>query len=317
MDFRFDDEQEALRDAMTAMCARHFDLARVAEREAQPIGPDTWRQFADIGVLGMLADGGGAVAAAIAFEVVGEHLGIGPTRWTCLAAPLIPDAGQGAVRVTGVDIASSRPPHVIEHAAECSVVLVVDDMGVRSFAADDLPEPLTGDRFDPLTPALAFSTVPPGIVIGGAGDAERLRRVGTVLTAAELVGVAQGALDVACAYAKDRHQFGVPIGSFQAVKHMLADMYVRVNLARSATYAAAAILDDPTIGDPADAASVAKLLAGEAGVANARTAVQVLGGMGFTWEMLPHYFLKRAWLLDASFGASDTHALALADMVRG
>ena len=108
-----------------------------------------------------------------------------------------------------------------------------------------------------------------------------------MLAAAQLVGAAQGALDVASAYALERHQFGVPIGSFQAVKHLLADMYVRVELARSATYAAAAIFDDERAGDAATAASTAKLLAGEAGIANGRTAVQVLGGMGFTWEMTP------------------------------
>jgi alkylation response protein AidB-like acyl-CoA dehydrogenase len=88
-------------------------------------------------------------------------------------------------------------------------------------------------------------------------------------------------------------------------------MYVRVELARSATYAAAAIFDDERAGDITTASSTAKLLAGEAGLTNGRTAVQVLGGMGFTWEMLPHYFLKRAWVLEESFGAGDSHALTL------
>ena len=99
---------------------------------------------------------------------------------------------------------------------------------------------------------------------------------------------------MARAYALEREQFGVPIGSFQAVKHLLADMYVRVEMARAATYAAAAIAAGRGDGDADLAASTAKHLAGEAGIANGRTAVQVLGGMGFTWEMLPHYFLKRA-----------------------
>ncbi len=137
-----------------------------------------------------------------------------------------------------------------------------------------------------------------------------------MLAAAQLVGVAQGALDVASAYALERHQFGVPIGSFQAVKHLLADMYVRVELARSATYAAAAVFDDDRAGDMTTAASTAKLLAGEAGIANGRTAVQILGGMGFTWEMAPHYFLKRAWVLEESFGTGDAHALALSARAR-
>src|SRR5262249_12795129 len=112
-------------------------------------------------------------------------------------------------------------------------------------------------------------------------------------------------------YALEREQFGVPIGSFQAIQHMLADMYVRSTAARSATYAAAAVLDDPEIGDPARASAAAKLLSGEAAVENARVAVQVHGGMGFTWEMPPNYLLKRAWALEHVFGNADAHALAL------
>ena len=88
---------------------------------------------------------------------------------------------------------------------------------------------------------------------------------------------------------------------------------MRVEQARAATYAAAAILDDSRAGDAVRAASTAKLLASEAGIANGRTAVQVLGGMGFTWEMLPHYLLKRSWVLAGWFGTGDEHALRLAD----
>ena len=101
----------------------------------------------------------------------------------------------------------------------------------------------------------------------------------------------------------------MPIGSFQAVKHLLADMYVRSALARSATYAAAAVLHDPDGDRPRPRRGAAKLLAGEAAIDNARTAVQVLGGMGFTWEMLPNYLLKRAWVLEHVFGAAEDHAL--------
>src|SRR5207249_9790841 len=110
------------------------------------------------------------------------------------------------------------------------------------------------------------------------------------------------ALDVASSCARERGQFGVPIGSFQAVTHLLADMSVRVELARTATRAGAAVAAGRGAGDPALAASTAKLLAGDAGIANGRTSVQILGGMGFTWDMLPHYFLKRAWVLEHAFG---------------
>jgi alkylation response protein AidB-like acyl-CoA dehydrogenase len=89
-------------------------------------------------------------------------------------------------------------------------------------------------------------------------------------------------------------------------------MYVRVMLARGAAYAAAAILDDPEAGDLDAAAGSAKVVAGEAAMANARTCIQVHGGMGFTWEMMPHYLLKRTWVLEHTFGTSAEHAEALA-----
>jgi alkylation response protein AidB-like acyl-CoA dehydrogenase len=130
-----------------------------------------------------------------------------------------------------------------------------------------------------------------------------------------LLGVSSAALEVTRRFAQAREQFGVPIGSFQAVQHLLADMYVRSALARSATYAAAAVLDAPEIGDPMRASAAAKLLAGEAAVENARTAIQVHGGVGFTWEMLPNYLLKRAWVLEHLFGDADSHALSISDSI--
>ena len=144
-----------------------------------------------------------------------------------------------------------------------------------------------------------------------------MRLVGTVLAAAQLVGVAQGALDVASAYALERHQFGVPIGSFQAVKHLLADMYVRVELARERDLRGGGDLRRRPRRrhrhrrEHGEAARRRRRR-----LANGRTAVQVLGGMGFTWEMPPHYFLKRAWVLEESFGTADAHALALARRAR-
>jgi alkylation response protein AidB-like acyl-CoA dehydrogenase len=199
----------------------------------------------------------------------------------------------------------------VEHASDLDVLLVVDDEQVVAHRTADLApsEPLLA--LDPLTPVGRFAGLGGGEVVGDADRAAELRRRGTVLAAAVLVGVASRALETARAYALERHQFDVPIGSFQAIKHLLADMYVATSLAQSTTYAAAAVLDDPRADDPGRSAASAKLLAAEAAIDGAGTAVQVLGGMGFTWEMLPHYLLKRAWVLEASFGSADDHALLL------
>lgn len=306
MDFRLDDDQLALRDATRSLCAAR----------GVPPADDPWGDLAELGVFGLLVPvqggglGAGPVEAAVVLEQLGAHLVPGPVVWSVITAPILPEVARGDVRVTG---ALAEEAGVIEHAARSDTVVIAYGDRVEAFPASRLRDAPAGSPFDPLTPAIACGRPPTGDVVGGPDEARRLRHLGTVLTAAMLVGLAQGALDVAAAYALERRQFGVPIGSFQAVKHMLADMYVRTELARSACYAAAAVADDDRGGDAARSASTAKLLAGEAAITNGRTAVQVLGGMGFSWAMLPHYYLKRAWVLEQSFGSGGAHALALGD----
>ena len=100
--------------------------------------------------------------------------------------------------------------------------------------------------------------------------------------------------------------------SFQAVKHLCADMLVRAELARVAVEAAGVVCDQPHGEDPGRFVAVAKCVADDAAVRNVRSCVQVHGGMGFTWEADPHLFLKRAWSLAQSFGTADRHAEAVA-----
>jgi alkylation response protein AidB-like acyl-CoA dehydrogenase len=305
--FGFDEDQLAMRDAVRAFCADRFDLTTVHEREGAPVDDTTWRGLADLGVLAMLEAGSGLglVEATIVFEQLGAHLSTGPLLWSVLAAPL---AGSG-VKVAGVELgAGDGAPVVVEHAAECEVLLVVHPDRVE--ACRPAPPAEDGAPLDPLTPVGVLTELPAGEVVGDVAAADHLRHQGRVLAAAMLVGAAQGALDVACDYALAREQFGVPIGSFQAIKHMLADMFGRVELARAATYAAAAVTSDED-----RAAATAKVLAGEAGIANSRAAVQILGGMGFTWDMLPHLYLKRSWVLENAFGTASSCATFLAETV--
>jgi alkylation response protein AidB-like acyl-CoA dehydrogenase len=168
---------------------------------------------------------------------------------------------------------------------------------------------------DPLTPVAVLAGLPArpgGVRIGTAADAAGWRLRGAVLTAALQVGVARGGLDLAVRYAKEREQFGRVVGSFQAVKHLLAESLARVELARAAVLSAAVMADDPMAGDPAEAAAAAKLLADAAATAGGRTCIQVHGGMGFTWEVLAHLYLKRAWVQETAFGTADAHAVFLA-----
>jgi alkylation response protein AidB-like acyl-CoA dehydrogenase len=131
-----------------------------------------------------------------------------------------------------------------------------------------------------------------------------------VATAAELLGLADRMITMAAAYAKDRHQFGKPIGSFQAVKHLLAGAQVKLEFARPAVYAAAWSLGDLELkGSPqgARSASLAKACASEAATEAARASLQVHGAIGYTWECDLHLYLKRAWALAESWGSAADH----------
>ena len=121
--------------------------------------------------------------------------------------------------------------------------------------------------------------------------------------------------ELAVDYAKKREQFDRPIASFQAIKHFAADMHARQEMARAAVYAAGATCDDPSVGDVVRAVASARVVAGEAAMKNARMCIQIYGGMGYTWEMPPHYYLKRAFVLEGSFGSGDEHCETVAERI--
>ena len=125
-------------------------------------------------------------------------------------------------------------------------------------------------------------------------------------TAALLVGLAERMVVMSAAYAKERHQFGKPIGSFQAVKHHLANARVALEFARPATYRAAWSLAtaQPTLSHDA---SMAKAMASDAAELAARVALQVHGAIGYTWECDLHFFLKQTWALSRAWGDAATH----------
>ena len=246
------------------------------------------------------------VEASVVFEQLGAHLASGPVLWSTLAAPFV-DEGGARSPVVEVDARTSAGPLVVEHAEECDGCSSSCAPTASSSARDpSWHRSRKATPLDPLTPVVG-----PG---RGARRRGRRRRrggraaaaLGTVLAAAMLVGVAQGALDVARDYALEREQFGVPIGSFQAIKHLLADMYVRVELARTATYAAAAVAADPGAGDPARPAAAAKLLAGEAGDRQrAAPRSRCSAAWASPGTCCRNYFLKRAWVLEHRFGTAD------------
>lgn len=155
----------------------------------------------------------------------------------------------------------------------------------------------------------------PAVLLGGTELASTILDLGAVAYSCEMLGAASRALDLSVEYAKEREQFGRPIGSFQAVKHRCADMLVDVEGMRSSAYYAAWCIaaDDP---DRSVAASTAKTWCSDAAKRVMASALQVHGGIGFTWECDVHIFLKRAQLDQISFGDATFHRARLGQLLR-
>jgi alkylation response protein AidB-like acyl-CoA dehydrogenase len=303
VDFDLSPDQVALRDGIRSLCEGRFPIKRVREG----FDRSTHAELAEAGVFSLRSDGFGVADAAVVFEQLGRAAVPGPLVWAYLA--------HGAVDgvVGGLETGERQPPWMIEHIDALDTLLVVDETAVRAVPASKVAGAVpVGRPLDPLTPVHRVDVLPSGDTVGGDDLLARWRLEGPVVTAAFLVGMAQACTDLSVAYAKERRQFDRPIGSFQAVKHLLADMLVRTEVARACVHAAACTLDDPDVGDVARAVAAAKMLAGETAITNGKTATQVHGGMGFTWEVDVHLYLKRAWVLDTVFGSVDEHAEAVA-----
>ena len=323
MDFQPTDDQKALRDGIRSFCEGQVPNERYAELEkTRGFDRKLWSELAEMGIFSLRlpeSEGGvglGYADSVLVFEELGRKLVPGPVVWTQLAAGLVEGAADGSVVVGGLDlIGPHSEPVLVEHLESIDALVVLRKDGVyridpRTLAGEPVEFPL-----DPLTPVHHVRNLPQGEKIADAGRAARLRLEGAALVSGFQLGVAEGALDLANEYAKGREQFGRTIGSFQAVKHMLAEMFVRQEAARAGAYNAGATLDAPEVADVERAVSAAKLTAGEAAIRNGRSCIQVHGGMGFTWEVLAHYFFKRAWVLENLFGTQDEHAEKIADLL--
>jgi len=315
MNFELDEDEVALQKGIRELCRARFPLDSLRAIEGG-VDRNMWRELGEAGVFSLRlpeSDGGvglGLAQAVLVFEELGAALIPGPLVASLLTAGLVDGAATGE-RVVGV-VERDRSPILVEYPDALDELVVIDDRGIRRVDPASLDGHPVERPLDPLTPLMFVEQLPEGEEVGGPDAAARLRLEGAALSAALLLGIALETTELATGYAKERVQFDRPIGSFQAVKHLLADMLVRAEVARAAVYAAGVQLDDPSAGNPGRAIAAAKLLASEAAVTNGKTCIQVHGGTGFTWEAAPHLYLKRASVLAATFGSTDEHAEAMA-----
>ncbi|MEA2274324.1 MAG: hypothetical protein QOI98_3032 [Solirubrobacteraceae bacterium] len=302
MDLELTDEQTMLSEALTTLLEREWLPAQTAHTATPEQRARLWTTLQEF-----FDDELGAVELCLAARLLGAHLA---------SSPFI---GSAALRYAGVPhqerIAIALPPSSVEHAHEVDRFAVIADgtvalataTTIEPAATIDIGTPMFNVTFDHAEPVDA--------------DAARLTAIGAVLAAAESVGAAERMLSDARDYAAERRQFGRTIGSYQALRHILADMYVRRVSAWSTVLYAAAALDDE-LPDAQRTAAIAKAYVARAAREVAHGALQVFGGIAFTEEHQAHRFLRRILVREQQFGDATYHeraigrALAVAAMER-
>jgi alkylation response protein AidB-like acyl-CoA dehydrogenase len=315
MDFDLSPDQREIKDVARELLAVRSPFARVREAaEAGTYDAALWGELVELGWPGIAVaqEHGGQGLGAVELAVLAEELGYAcaatPFLSTAAAAAVIQATGSGEQRArwlpglaAGELTAGIGTRELAADAAGAAVVVVLDGE-----EAQLIESPATND-FVSIDSTRRFATVAGEGQPLGPGAADRVHAA----VAAEVVGVCQRALDMTLAYVKDRKQFGVPVGSFQAVSHRCAEMLLHTESARStAYYAGWAAGADPQLLP--EAAALAAAAAAEGGRTVTAGAIQMHGGIGFTWEADVHWLYKRAQLDAALLGGATRHRAALA-----
>jgi alkylation response protein AidB-like acyl-CoA dehydrogenase len=328
VEFDFNDEQREIKSTAHEFIAARFKPEKVRElAEADnPYDDQTWREMCELGWPGIAIgeEYGGQGLGVVELVILQEELG-----YACAPSPMVSNAYAGAViEAAGSDEQKSRWLPGIASGEQRGAAAFTNDTGAIVGAAQGaailvladgdgakLVEPSDAEleRFDLIDTTRAYFRVaaPGGDSL--PGEVAPAVAIGTVALAAELVGVAQRALDMAVDYAKERQQFDRPIGAYQAVSHRLAEMLWDVEEARSLTYYAAWAADADPEALPL-AASMAKARASDTATSVTHNAIQTFGGIGFTWEHDIHFFLKRARVGAQLLGTARQHRERVAEL---
>jgi len=342
MKFDLSDDQQLLRQSTRDFFAAEAPLEktrRAMEDDARGFELPLWKQLAEMGYVGLLLpteQGGrglGAVELAVVMEEAGRVCLPGPLLDVVLAATVLADAGApddaadllaavvaGEKRavlarrdgpwagdaVTHAEFRGGRMlgmKHFVPFASSADALVVVGDGALHLVHAPFAVTPTP--TFDG---AQRFASVkldnPVAVTLGSTDLLAHADQLGAVGAAAHMLGAMQRAFEMTLAYVQQREAFKRPIGTFQVLQHRLADMLLRLESTRSAVYRAAWCID---ADDPATAlaCAAAKAYAGDAARFVCGEAVQLHGGIGFTWELELHWYFKRCKTLELHYGSTE------------
>jgi alkylation response protein AidB-like acyl-CoA dehydrogenase len=327
MDFGLSDDQREIQRTARELLAGRARPERVREHaEAGRTDEELWKELSELGWPGIAVaeeyggQGLGAIELSILCEELGRSVAPVPFLPTVLASTLIEHAGSAEQRerwlpglasgetIGAVGTATDAVAELVIGGAEADVFVLVEDDGARVVAAGDA-EVTAAPSVDPTRSAARVSAGDAGEPLTGELGAALDRAM--VAIGSELVGVCERALEMTVAYVKDRKQFGVPVGSYQAVSHRCAQMLLETEKSRSLV-ANASWAADAAPELLAEAAAMAKAAASDAGREVTASAIQAHGGIGFTWEADVHWLYKRAQLDAALLGGGKRQRRRLA-----
>jgi len=337
MRFRFEEQQRSIRDSVRVLLERECSPAAVrAEFDGAARPVQRWRRLAEMGAVGLLVPerrggmGLDEIDAALVLEETGRFALPDPLVDTAMiAAPLLSDlapaavqdkwlpaiAGGGARVAVGL---RAFGPYVID-ADAADLLLIQDDAGAVHAVAPTDVRLVAQPWIDAGRHCFSVQWTPqPSSALASAAESARAVAAavdrGSFAVAAQLLGLGDRMIEMAGAYARSREQFGRPIGSFQAVKHLLADALLQVEFARPLVYRAAWSVAH-NAPERARDVSAAKVRASEAANAAGRAALQIHGAIGYTWAHDLHIWMKRAAVLANGYGGVAWHRQRVATRV--
>jgi alkylation response protein AidB-like acyl-CoA dehydrogenase len=339
MKFELSDDQALLRSSTRDFLASELSVEKsrsVMEHSRDGYDPKEWRRLAEMGYLGLVlpARAGGQELGAIELAIVQEEMGRlcvpGPFLDVVLAAAVLAAAGGHDALVadvaagkkivtlarhdapfagtmgTPLRVADGRArgtKYFVPFAASADALVVTTADGLilaeAPFAVSEVRTLDLAQRFGAVTLEHAATQ------IGSSELLARVDRLGAVGASAMLLGLMSRALEMTLDYVQTRQAFKRPIGAFQALQHRLADMLLRTESTRSAVYRAAWCLDTDAPEAPL-ACAAAKVYAGDSARLVCGDAIQMHGGIGFTWELDLHLYFKRAKTLEQHYGSTES-----------
>jgi alkylation response protein AidB-like acyl-CoA dehydrogenase len=299
MRFAFTDDQLAFRDAVRDLLEKECTPAHVRDAWTNETGrvPGLWEQLQEMGVVGMLAP---EAKGGLGLTMVDLVLILEETGRYAVPEPIVETAASGVPVFDRTDLTITLGHTLVAWADTADVIITA------------------AGRFDPAT-----ATLVPRVSLDGARRLFEVRgpslptnedeAVGAYVrlvcgTAAQLCGLTDRMLDMTAEYVKERRQFGVPVGSFQAVKHHLADARIALEFTRPLVYRSAATLDAAHV-------SMAMAKAADTALLTARAALQCHGAIGYTTEYDLHLYMKRAWALARARGDARFHRNRVAQTI--